>query len=403
MTEDPKQQDPDETPLTSGDPLGSAGEAPGGDAPPPPGGPEQPTGGATPPPEPAPRRLTRSSSDKVIGGVAGGLGRYFGIDPILFRIAFVVLTFAGGVGVLAYIGLLAFVPADDNSRPFGGGSRAGSVAAAIVLGIALIVFIAPPVFFLTPVLLPVAVLVLIGIAIWRAAGGAPTGGDPARVVLRVVIAFLIGVAALAAFIAVGFAAALGGGTAIAILAVVAGVVLIAAAFLGGARWLIAPALVLVLPLAIVAAADLDLDGGVGDRAYRPTSVSELRDNYKLGIGQLVVDLRDVDLPAGRTPVNVDVGMGEAIVLVPDNACVSSDVQVGVGHSQVLGHDNDGIDVAFADAGSTAGSPEVHVDANVGVGELQVRRGNDLADVGRYFGRDFGHDFESDVAAQPACP
>ena len=60
--------------------------------------------------------LTRSSSDKLIGGVSGGLGRYFGVDPILFRIAFVVLTFAGGVGVLAYIGLLAFVPADDDSR-----------------------------------------------------------------------------------------------------------------------------------------------------------------------------------------------------------------------------------------------------------------------------------------------
>ena len=65
------------------------------------------------------RRLTRSSSDKLIGGVAGGLGRYFAVDPILFRIAFVVLVFAGGVGALAYIGLFAFVPADDDSRVFG--------------------------------------------------------------------------------------------------------------------------------------------------------------------------------------------------------------------------------------------------------------------------------------------
>ena len=44
-----------------------------------------------PAPEPdEPRRLTRSGSDAVIGGVASGLGRYFGIDPILFRIGFVV-------------------------------------------------------------------------------------------------------------------------------------------------------------------------------------------------------------------------------------------------------------------------------------------------------------------------
>src|SRR3954462_9630628 len=80
------------------------------------------------------RKLTRSSSDKLIGGVAGGLGRYFGVDPILFRIAFVVLVFAGGVGVLAYIALLAFVPADDGSSPLGSGSTANVVGVILVVG-----------------------------------------------------------------------------------------------------------------------------------------------------------------------------------------------------------------------------------------------------------------------------
>ena len=51
----------------------------------------------------------------------------------------------------------------------------------------------------------------------------------------------------------------------------AGVALVVAAFAGGARWLIVPALVLVLPLAIVAAADIDVDGGVGERQYRPAT------------------------------------------------------------------------------------------------------------------------------------
>ena len=36
----------------------------------------------------APRRLLRSREDRVIGGVCGGLGRYFNIDPVLFRIGF---------------------------------------------------------------------------------------------------------------------------------------------------------------------------------------------------------------------------------------------------------------------------------------------------------------------------
>jgi phage shock protein C len=58
--------------------------------------------------------LTRSSSDRMIGGVAGGLGRHFGVDPVLFRVGFVVATLVSGVGALAYLALLAVVPRDDS-------------------------------------------------------------------------------------------------------------------------------------------------------------------------------------------------------------------------------------------------------------------------------------------------
>jgi phage shock protein C len=47
--------------------------------------------------------LRRSTSDKVIAGVAGGLGRYLGVDPIIVRIALVVFALSGGAGVLLYI------------------------------------------------------------------------------------------------------------------------------------------------------------------------------------------------------------------------------------------------------------------------------------------------------------
>ena len=78
--------------------------------------------------------------------------------------------------------------------------------------------------------------------------------------------------------------------------------LVVAGFSGGARWLIVPALVLVLPLAIVAAADVKVDGGIGDRDYRPATVDQMRSSCELGMGELDVDLRDVDLPSGTTPV-----------------------------------------------------------------------------------------------------
>jgi phage shock protein PspC (stress-responsive transcriptional regulator)/predicted membrane protein len=386
MTEEPRTPEPDDTaptePLSSGDPLGDAEpETPGSDA-----------------PQPGVRRLTRSSSDKLIGGVAGGLGRYFGVDPILFRIAFVVLTFAGGVGVLAYIGLLAFVPADDDSRPFGD-RRDANLIGAVLLGILVLLILGPPFFFVGPALIPIAILIGIGILLWRASGGpAPRGGDPGRLIARGVIALLIGIAAVGAFAGVFVLAALGGGTTLAILAIVAGVALVVAGLAGGARWLIAPALVLVLPLAIVAAADIRVDGGVGERQYRPATVEELRPDYELGIGQLVLDMRDVDLPAGTTTVHLQTGIGHTVVRVPEDACVSSDIQMGAGHAQVLDRSSDGLDVDFEQASATtAGRPRLEIDGDLGIGALEVVRGDDPLRSNR------DGWWDDNVVSGPACP
>ncbi len=96
----------------------------------PPTGPTQPMAAG-----PQPRRLTRSSSDKVIGGVSGGLGRYFDIDPIIFRIGFVVLALAGGAGVLGYLAAWLLVPADPaaGEEPEDR-SRIVTIVGAVVLG-----------------------------------------------------------------------------------------------------------------------------------------------------------------------------------------------------------------------------------------------------------------------------
>src|SRR6059058_6158300 len=74
---------------------------------------------STPPPPPPsaspgpPPRLTRSSDDKVLTGLCGGLGRHFGIDPIVFRIAFVVLALAGGTGIVLYVAGWLLIPDDS--------------------------------------------------------------------------------------------------------------------------------------------------------------------------------------------------------------------------------------------------------------------------------------------------
>ena len=99
----------------------------------------------------------------------------------------------------------------------------------------------------------------------------------------------------------------------------------------------------------------------------------MRDRYELGIGELVVDLRDASLPAGDTPLKVKLGMGQALVIVPRDVCVTSAADVGAGHVDVLGREGDGVDVDFEDSrrARTGGSALV-LDADVGFGEFAVR-------------------------------
>lgn len=58
------------------------------------------------------KRLTRSK-DKMIAGVAGGLANYFEIDPTIVRILFVVIAFAGGASLLAYLIMWIIVPMEQ--------------------------------------------------------------------------------------------------------------------------------------------------------------------------------------------------------------------------------------------------------------------------------------------------
>ena len=73
---------------------------------------------------------------------------------------------------------------------------------------------------------------------------------------------------------------------------------------------------LALPLAAVAATDLDLRGTWGERTFRPASVAELARGYEMGVGAMTVDLRDLELPPGRTDLPLEIGIGEIQVLVP---------------------------------------------------------------------------------------
>ena len=85
------------------------------------------------PPQTA-RRLYRSNTQRVLGGVCGGLGEYFALDPVWFRVGFVVLALAGGSGILIYLLLWLIVsPAPNGYTPQDSGR--GTITGAAVVGV----------------------------------------------------------------------------------------------------------------------------------------------------------------------------------------------------------------------------------------------------------------------------
>lgn len=74
-------------------------------------------------------RLTRSETDKRIGGVAGGIAEYFGIDPTLTRIGFVVAAFMGW-GLIAYAVLWIVLPRGQHGVPVQGPGRSSAARIA---------------------------------------------------------------------------------------------------------------------------------------------------------------------------------------------------------------------------------------------------------------------------------
>ena len=83
--------------------------------------PKTPTAGGphrhrAPPAAPV-RRLARSSDDRVLAGVAAGIAEYYGIEPLLVRLGFVVASFFGGIGVVAYIVGWIVLPRPESGVP----------------------------------------------------------------------------------------------------------------------------------------------------------------------------------------------------------------------------------------------------------------------------------------------
>jgi hypothetical protein len=158
--------------------------------------------------------------------------------------------------------------------------------------------------------------------------------------------------------------------------VAVGLACVAGAFRGRQHALMVVGVALIVVLSVAVAADWDLDvplaGGVGDRTEQPTTPADLT-GYELGVGNLLLDLRQLQVPPGTTTVEARVGVGELVVELPDGVSVEVMASAGLGEVQVLGQQEGGFGSRVDAVGLGGGDRRLELDVRVGLGQVRVER------------------------------
>jgi len=163
--------------------------------------------------------------------------------------------------------------------------------------------------------------------------------------------------------------------------IIVGIVLIGASRTGRHGGLIVLGIILTVILTIASSFDIRLQGGIGERTERPTTLADVQREYHLSVGQLTIDLRSVDFSSSQgARVKAGVGIGQLTIRVPDSALVEATGHVGAGQVTIFGRQNSGLDVKlFGRAPSPpglliiGGSASLIFDLSVGLGQIEVTR------------------------------
>jgi Cell wall-active antibiotics response 4TMS YvqF/PspC domain len=154
---------------------------------------------------------------------------------------------------------------------------------------------------------------------------------------------------------------------------VVGAALVAAAFVGRAHTLIFVGLILLAATAVSSSLDVPLRGGIGSRHYDPQELSELHSPYRLGIGDLRIDLRDLPLAGRTTTVAAELGVGHLVVFVPNSVRVEARGHAGAGSVKLFGFQQGGWPQDDEHAAPGSGTGVLELDLRVGAGMVDVRR------------------------------
>lgn len=324
------------------------------------------------------RTFRRRSDDRVIGGVASGLGDFLNVDPLLIRIGFVGLMVFGGLGLVLYVLAWLVVPDEASGKSIAEQllDRAGLNTSRVLLGalvaVGLFLFVGgisnglAMSGFATG--LGVAIVVIIVGAVMLRQGepggtvAAPRAARPRQAKEAVAAAVvpdrreiraarrrrprspLAGYVVGAMLAAIGLFALVTNvsgadvelGQFFGVALGVIGIGLVVGAWWGHARVLILLGLLMV-PFAVTSTfITAPIQGGIGGHRFTPTSFAELRDEYRLAAGELRIDLRQ--LPATTRPVEItaSVATGQLLVILPEDASVDVDSAVGAGDLSILG-------------------------------------------------------------------
>jgi phage shock protein PspC (stress-responsive transcriptional regulator) len=270
------------------------------------------------------RRLERPTSDRKLVGVAGGLGRYFDLNPGFFRLGFVVLTLLGGAGLLIYITAAFVMPDEGKERSIAEDiladrkNRPWPLVGLAVAGVAVLVLLSHATVW------PAAgagwvIVLFAGLAIlWTSRADRRLGR-----VLRVLVVLTALFAAIAAAV-------------------------IVAAF----SWF-----------------NVSVNDGVGSKVYTLSTASALKPSYNLGVGDMKLDLSGIGPITHVTHVKAKVDVGDLRIIVPRNTTISVTAHAKVGDIYVLNQHEGGrnIDVQQGSGG------ELVIDATVGAGRINVVR------------------------------
>jgi phage shock protein PspC (stress-responsive transcriptional regulator) len=372
-------------------------------------------------PVPETRRLVRRRHGRVLAGVASGLGDYFGIDPVIFRLVFVAAAIAGGTGLVAYLAAWLLIPeAPEGDQPPRAVVRAPDRPQAWI-GVALLVVGAAMLFgqvgWWDPEALWGLALIGVGVLLFRneherreIPGSAPSpgGGEglhpqtPAAVTTaaghgaqsaprwqpapgavaapsrppkeRSMLGWLtlgtaLVVMGVATLLSEREAVSLAGDQVFALGLGVVGIGLLVGAWVGRARWLILVGLLLVPPILAANVVDVPASAGTGSRLYTPRTAAQLQSDYELFAGEMVLDLSRLPLDQ-PTQVHAEVGAGRIEVRVPRGATSWVTADVELGEVVLFGTRRGGNDLTLTRSRGT-GTNVFELDLASSVGEIVV--------------------------------